>query len=59
MTLIKVKSRGTDNVSGRRNLVINGDMRIAQRGTSATGITNNGSHFLVDRFKTVINSSYT
>ena len=28
MTLIKVKSRGTDNVSGRRNLAINGGMQI-------------------------------
>jgi len=37
MTLIKVKSRGTDNVTGRRNLVINGAMQVAQRGTSSTG----------------------
>ena len=59
MTLIKVKSRGTDNVSGRKNLIINGDMKVAQRGTSATGVTNNGAHFLLDRFKTVVNSSYT
>ena len=35
MTLVKVKSRGTDNVAGRRNLVINGEMRIAQRTTSS------------------------
>jgi len=59
MSLIKVKSRGTDNVSGRRNLIINGAMQVAQRGTSATGVTNNGSHFLLDRFKTVINNAYT
>ena len=25
-----------DQVFGRRNLIINGDMRVAQRGTSAT-----------------------
>ena len=37
MSLIKVKSRGTDNVTGRRNLVINGAMQVAQRGTSSTG----------------------
>ena len=39
MTLIKVKSRGTENVSGRRNLIINGAMQVAQRGTvtSAAG----------------------
>ena len=45
--------------TGRRNLVINGAMQVAQRGTSATGVTNNGSHFIIDRFKTVINSAYT
>ena len=28
MTLIKVKSRGTDNVSGRRNLAINGACKL-------------------------------
>ena len=27
---------------GRKNLIINGDMRIAQRGTSETGITSSG-----------------
>ena len=32
---------------GRRNLIINGDMRIAQRGTSADGT----SAYLLDRFK--------
>ena len=36
MSLIKVKSRGTDNVTGRKNIVINGAMQIAQRGTSST-----------------------
>ena len=38
MSLIKVKSRGTDNVTGggRRNLLINGAFNIAQRGTSST-----------------------
>ena len=52
MTLIKVKSRGTDNVSGRRNLVINGAMNVAQRGTSAsvTDGTNEG-YSTIDRFR--------
>ena len=51
MTLIKVKSRGTDNVTGRKNLLINGDMRIAQRGTS-TSFAHDGttSAFTTDRF---------
>jgi len=48
MTLIKVKSRGTDNVSGRRNLIINGAMQIAQRGTSSTS----DSYQTVDRTRT-------
>jgi len=47
MTLIKVKSRGTDNVSGRKNLLINGDMVIAQRGTSAT---TTGGYHNIDRW---------
>ena len=34
MSLIKVKSRGTDNVSGRRNIIVNGAMNVSQRGTS-------------------------
>jgi len=34
-----------------RNIIINGDMSIAQRGTSATGLTNgNGGYHTVDRF---------
>ena len=49
MSLIKVKSRGTDNVSGRRNLIINGAMSISQRiGTTATAIT--GGAYGIDRF---------
>jgi len=38
-----------------RNLIINGDMSIAQRGTSSTGITSNG-YYTVDRFQTIISS---
>ena len=33
---------------GRKNLIINGDMRIAQRGTSSTGITA-GGYYTIDR----------
>ena len=51
MTLIKVKSRGTDNVSGRRNMVINGAMRVAQRGTSSTGLGAASGYFTLDRFR--------
>jgi len=35
---------------GNRNLIINGDMQVAQRGTSETGVTGNG-YFTCDRWK--------
>ena len=47
MTLIKVKSRGTDNVGVRKNMIINGAMQIGQRGT-ITGIQD--GYGGVDRF---------
>ena len=56
MSLIKVKSRGTDNVSGRRNIAYNGAMRVAQRGTSQTAISS-GGYYTVDRFKVSTNSA--
>ena len=49
MSLIKVKSRGTDNVSGRRNLIINGAMQVAQRGTSFTSVSASAYH--LDRWQ--------
>jgi len=48
----------TQNSLGVRNLIINGDMNIAQRGTSASGITTTGYH-TVDRWSTLINSTGT
>ena len=41
-----------------RNLIINGDMRIAQRGASATGITVSG-YYTVDRWTPVLISGGT
>ena len=43
---------------GTRNLLINGDMSIAQRGTSETGITTSGYH-TVDRFEIIYSSAGT
>lgn len=40
--------------SGRRNLIINGAMQVAQRGTSTTGVNSN-TYASLDRFKTLIN----
>lgn len=37
MTLIKVKSRGTDGVTNRRNMIINGAMQVAQRSSAGSG----------------------
>jgi hypothetical protein len=50
MALIKVKTDGVDNTVnlGRRNIIINGAMQVAQRGTSDSA---NSNGFGVDRFK--------
>jgi hypothetical protein len=48
----------TQNALGVRNLIINGDMRIAQRGTSVTGITTSGYN-TVDRWTSRIGSTGT
>jgi hypothetical protein len=37
-------------VSGRRNIVINGAMNVAQRGTSSTGLGATDGYYTVDRF---------
>tara|TARA_R100001443_G_scaffold83363_2_gene90194 strand:+ start:824 stop:1975 length:1152 start_codon:yes stop_codon:yes gene_type:complete len=51
MTQTKVEAPFVENNSPFRNLIINGDMKIAQRATSATTITNNSVHYAtVDRF---------
>jgi len=44
-------------IGGRRNLIINGAMRVAQRGTSETGIGTADGFFTVDRFKVNVASS--
>ena len=53
MSLIKVKGRGAENL-GRRNLVINGNMKIAQRGAGPTQVTNS-AYFGPDRYRFFIN----
>jgi len=37
-------------IGGRRNMVINGAMQVAQRGTSETGVGASAGYFTVDRF---------
>jgi len=45
-----------DNNINFRNIIINGDMSIAQRATSVSGITSGDSYRTVDRFTTWVNS---
>jgi len=42
---------GGGQIGGRRNIIINGAMQVAQRGTSSTGLGANGDAFLLDRFR--------
>jgi hypothetical protein len=48
----------TQNSLGVRNLIINGDMRIAQRGTSVTNVTG-GNYNTVDRWQWMEQSTAT
>ena len=48
MALVKLNSRGTDNIGGRRNLIINGAMQVAQRGTVANAANKYGG---ADRYQ--------
>ena len=52
MALSKIPSAGFQDNVKFRNLVINGDMSIAQRSTSTASITTSGYH-TVDRFYTL------
>jgi len=44
-------------IGGRRNLVINGAMQVAQRGTSSTGLGAASGYFTLDRFNMVENDA--
>ena len=43
-----------DNNINFRNLIINGDMSIAQRGTSQASISSGTSYYTIDRYKTQV-----
>ena len=59
MAITKIPAAGFTG-NNFRNIIINGDMSIAQRGTSETGITN-GGYYTCDRFEITSNvrSIYT
>ena len=42
-------------IGGRRNLIINGAMQVAQRGTSQASITSSG-YYNIDRYRTALNT---
>ena len=50
MALTTVRPQGMGFNTGRRNMVINGAMQVAQRGTSYTA-TGSGGYFTVDRWR--------
>ena len=51
MALTTVRPQGMGFVTGRRNLIINGAMQVAQRGTSETSVTTAGYRNACDRFR--------
>ena len=60
MTLIKVNNRGqsadfSTEVLGKRNLIINGGMQVAQRATSAASLSS-GGYKTLDRFEYYVNA---
>ena len=60
MTLIKVKERGRETVNlGRRNIIINGAMQVAQRGTSSTAVGADGvsGYHNIDRMRIAIGTT--
>ena len=44
-------------IGGRRNIIINGAMQVAQRSTSATGLGASSGYFSLDRFQIFFNTS--
>jgi len=44
-------------IGGRRNIVINGAMTVAQRSDGVTGIGASAGYFTVDRYKTIISGT--
>ena len=58
MAITKIPAAGFSDAVNFRNIIINGDMSIAQRSTSETGQTSSG-YICVDRFRHGINNQGT
>ena len=51
MAVSRIDEAGLNiNQYGNRNLIINGAMQVAHRGTSSTGVGASSGYFTVDRF---------
>ena len=59
MALTTVRPQGMGFNTGRRNMVINGAMQVAQRGTSETGVTSSQYANAPDRFKVAMTTGGT
>ena len=57
MALSKVNPNFVSQNLGRRNLVINGDMTVAQRATSATGVGAANGYYALDRFGGIVSTT--
>jgi hypothetical protein len=57
MAITKIPAAGFTG-NNFRNIIINGDMSIAQRGTSTASITSSG-YYTVDRFNTTLTTGGT
>ena len=51
MALSKILPASQDQYVGARNLIINGNMAVAQRGTSETGVGGSSGYFTCDRWR--------
>ena len=58
MALSKIPAAGFSDAVNFRNIIINGDMTMCQRGNSETGITASG-YYTLDRFQTLLNTAGT
>ena len=58
MAISKIPSAGISNANNFRNIIINGDMSIAQRATSTASITSTG-YYTLDRWNLGLNSMGT
>ena len=59
MPLSKIQDIGNQVVPnlGPRNVIINGAMNIAQRGTSSTGVGSSGGYFVCDRWQLAVGNT--